>query len=126
MRTLSLAFLVLIAALSAPSAFAWGLFGLGGADCDGDGAVDITCSGSACTAIDEGEIPNVGGYCDCERADGTHDIKRCADRPSLQPESASLFGQPDFGQQLAHEEAQGCRSPEPESSEAPALSAETA
>ncbi|MEO1367088.1 MAG: hypothetical protein AAFX50_07895 [Acidobacteriota bacterium] len=78
-------FLLILTLLSAP-AFA---FGSAGADCNGDGVDDISCSGGVCGSMDEGALAGVGGYCKCNGPNGT-DSKTCAEWKSIAPASFML------------------------------------
>ncbi|MEM1181739.1 MAG: hypothetical protein AAGM22_25570 [Acidobacteriota bacterium] len=76
-------FVLVLLCLSSP-AFA---FGSAGADCNGDGKNDISCSGIFCSSLDDGVLPGTGGYCDCLTADGSTDHKTCAELPTIAPAS---------------------------------------
>ncbi|MEM1181741.1 MAG: hypothetical protein AAGM22_25580, partial [Acidobacteriota bacterium] len=78
-------------------------FGSSGADCNGDGQNDISCSGISCRALDDGVLPDMGGFCDCLNADGSRDTKTCAELPTIAP--ASWHGEelPGLAPQLAVE-----------------------
>ncbi|MEM8993491.1 MAG: hypothetical protein AAGF23_01740 [Acidobacteriota bacterium] len=74
-------FLLALLLLSAP-AFA---FGSAGADCDGDGVNDISCSGDVCGSAAAGARPGVGGYCKCASIGAPSDHKTCAELPTIAP-----------------------------------------
>ncbi|MEM6796028.1 MAG: hypothetical protein AAF725_18780 [Acidobacteriota bacterium] len=64
MRNLKIVLCTFLFALAASAASARpGLVASSGADCDGDGVNDISCSGSQCAAEDS--RPGFPGYCEC-------------------------------------------------------------
>ncbi|MEO1367089.1 MAG: hypothetical protein AAFX50_07900, partial [Acidobacteriota bacterium] len=68
-------------------------FGSSGADCNGDGVNDISCSGMGCRSIDEGAMPGTGGFCECVTGPGTSDTKTCAEWKKIAP---AAFSGPDI------------------------------
>ncbi|MEO1087042.1 MAG: hypothetical protein AAFY88_22630 [Acidobacteriota bacterium] len=81
-------------------------FGGSGADCNGDGVDDISCSGSRCTSVDEG-FQGREGNCTCV-VPGGYDSKTCKDdyqAPTISPSAATGLPQVHFSVQPGSVEA---------------------